>query len=306
MRSKLITGLISIWIVNCLLVNTVCWAAPEEPALTLKVVKVPNTHPDDYYFQLLTTAMKKAANGRELPIFAQAAPMAQGGATYELLKGRLVDVYWMGTDDIREKNLLYIPVPLDRGLLGFRRFIIHKDMVETLDKVQTFEQLKKLLACQGRDWPDAKIMRNAGLRVTEANNVDNLYQQVVARRCDYFPRGFLEAELEMNANSETYPELTYYNQLLLYYPFTSYFFVSPKNTALAKWIHDGLEMMIESGEFKKYMQEHPYTAKAFSASELHQMKRLIRINNSMIDSTTNRYDARYWFQPEDFIQHAPR
>lgn len=266
------------------------------------ILKVPNTDPKDYYFQLLQAAMAAAAHGRIMPVFEQAVPMAQGRATYELLKGNLVDIYWMGTDDIREKNLRYIPIPLDRGLLGFRRFIIHKDMVETFDKVKDFKDLQKLLACQGRDWPDAKIMRRAGLRVTEANQVENLYQQVVARRCDYFPRGYLEAELEMNANAKTYPELTYYHELLLYYPFTSYFFVNPKNTALEQWIRDGLEAMIESGEFVRFMKEHPYTTEVFSTSELQRVTRLIRIDNPMMSRNTHYKDARYWLQPEDFIR----
>jgi len=266
------------------------------------VLNVPNNDPQDYYFQLLKKAMETAANGRVIPVFQQAAPMAQGRATYELLRGNLVDVYWMGSDDIRESHLLYIPIPLDRGLLGFRRFIIHRDMVSTFDKVKDFNDLKKLLACQGRDWPDAKIMRNAGLRVTEANSVENLYQQVVAKRCDYFPRGFLEAELEMNANAKTYPELTYYNELLLHYPFTQYFFVNPKNTALEKWIRDGLEMMIASGEFARYMKEHPYTSGVFFSSELQSVNRLIRIDNAMMSHSTHYKDARYWFQPEDFIR----
>ncbi len=266
------------------------------------VLKVPNNDPKDYYFQLLKKAMETAAGGRVMPVFTEAAPMAQGRATYELLKGNLVDVYWMGTDDIREKNLLYIPIPLDRGLLGFRRFIIHKDMRHRFDKVKNFKDLQQLLACQGRDWPDAKIMRHAGLRVTEANNVEHLYQQVVARRCDYFPRGYLEAELEMNANAATYPELTYYHELLLYYPFTSYFFVNPKNTALERWIREGLEAMIESGEFIRFMKEHPYTAEVFSTSELHRVTRVIRISNSMMSSSTHYNDARYWLQPEDVLR----
>lgn len=269
------------------------------------VVNIPKPQPDsrvaqDYYTQLLRQALAKGAAGRDIPELRETSIMEQGRAIRELNRGAMIDVYWMGTSIEREQKLRAIRIPLDRGLIGYRRFIIRTDRQGEFDSVKHGAELRHLLACQGLDWPDVDIMRSAGLRVTEVAVLEGLYQQVVARRCDYFPRGYYEAVPELIERTKSYPELTEQKTLILHYPFAVYFFVRPGNEELAQWIERGLEKMIDEGEFLLYMKNHPLTSHVFPLNKTLVNGIILHIPNPLLPNDTNYLNPRYWFQPEEF------
>lgn len=280
------------------------------PSLALTpVLKIPKPQADslaaqDYYAQLLRLALIKGASGRVIPELRETTPMEQGRATYELNRGVLIDVYWMGTTIDREKKLRAIRIPLDRGLIGYRRFIIRADRQGEFDAVKNGSDLSHLLACQGLDWPDVDIMRAAGLRVIEVAALEGLYQTVVAKRCDYFPRGYYEAAPELAQRTTLYPELMQYQAMVLHYPFAVYFFVRHDNEALAQWIEQGLEKMIDEGEFLAYMNNHSLTRHIFPLSREAAGAHTIHIPNPFLPVDTDYFNARYWFQPADFLPVA--
>lgn len=269
------------------------------------VVNIPKPQPDsrvaqDYYTQLLRQALIKGAAGRDIPELHETSIMEQGRAIRELNRGVMIDVYWMGTSIEREHKLRAIRIPLDRGLLGYRRFIVRADRRAEFHPVKNIQNLKQLLACQGLDWPDVDIMRSSGLRVTEVAVLEGLYQQVVAKRCDYFPRGYYEATPELNERAKSYPELVEHKKLILHYPFAVYFFVGRSNEELAQWIERGLEKMIDDGEFISYMKNHPLTSHVFPLNETLDHGVILHIPNPLLPGDTNYLNSRYWFQPEDF------
>ena len=276
------------------------------PALALpSVLNIPKPQPgsqvaQDYYTQLLRLALVNGAAGRDIPELRETSVMEQGRAIYELNRGASIDVYWMGTSTEREQKLRAIRIPVDRGLIGYRRFIIRADRHREFDAVKSGADLKRLLACQGLDWPDVDIMRAAALRVTEVAVLEGLYQQVVAKRCDYFPRGYYEALPELTQRKNSYPELIEHKTLVLHYPFAVYFFVGRDNEELARWIEQGLEKMIEEGEFLAYMKNHPLTSHVFPLNKTLAPRHTIHIPNSFLPADTNYSNSRYWFQPSDF------
>lgn len=270
-----------------------------------EVLKVPKPQQDsrvaqDYYLQLLRLALEKGAAGRTVPRLQETTLMEQGRATHELNRGVLVDVYWMGTNIQREQQLRAIRIPLDRGLVGFRRFIIRADRAAMFDTITGYEQLKNYLACQGLDWPDADILHAASMRVTEISAFEGLYQQVVAKRCDYLPRGYYEAGPELAERRKHYPQLVQQQTLVLHYPFTIYFFVKRENEELAQWIEQGLERMIDSGELLNYMINHPLTGHVFPLNKSASPRYTIHIPNPYLPADTPITNARYWVQPSDF------
>lgn len=277
------------------------------PSLALPpVLKIPKPQADslaaqDYYVQLLRLALIKGASGRNVPELHETSVMEQGRATYELSRGVLVDVYWMGTSIDRETKLRAIRIPLDRGLIGYRRFIIRTDRQMEFDAVKNTSDLKALLACQGLDWPDVNIMRAAGMRVTTVAALEGLYQIVVAKRCDYFPRGYYEADPELAQRRALYPELMEYQTLILHYPFAVYFFVRRDNEELAQWIEQGLEQMIDDGEFLAYMNKHSLTRHVFPLNKEAITTQTLHIPNPFLPADTDYSDTRYWFQPSDFL-----
>lgn len=269
------------------------------------VIKIPKPQADSrdaqhYYTELLRQALSKGAAGRPVPELMETSVMEQGRAIHELNRGAIIDVYWMGTNIEREQQLRAIRIPLDRGLIGYRRFIIRADRQAEFNNIVTSADLKRLLGCQGLDWPDVDIMRASDLRVTEVAVLEGLYQQVVAKRCDYFPRGFYEAVPELTQRRVAYPELMEYQHLVLHYPFAIYFFVRRENEELAQWIESGLEQMIDSGEFLAYIKSHPLTSHVFPLHKNSLPSRTIHIANPFMPGDTDYTNTRYWFQPADF------
>jgi hypothetical protein len=269
-----------------------------------RVIKVAAAKPEfaiaqDYFVQLLRKALAAGANGRAVPIINETHLMEQDLGVQEMIRGKKVDVYWMGTDVERERKLRAIRIPLDRGLIGHRRFIIQKRMEGAFDGVADINALRSYSACQGVDWPDTKVLRNAGLKVREIISFERIFQEVATLHCEYFPRGYFEGFSEVEQRKTIYPDLMFYENLILNYPFALYFFVNAKDEELARWIEMGLEKMIDNGDFVKHMENHPLTRVAFPLNKVKNL-RWINVENAGMPAGTDYKNPRYWFQPEDF------
>ncbi|WP_053094191.1 ABC transporter substrate-binding protein [Cellvibrio sp. pealriver] len=251
-----------------------------------------------YFSGLLQKALQKTANGRAVPPLVTTIAMAEDRMVRELRAGR-IDILWLGGSKERARNLLVVPIPLERGLVGYRQFIIRKSRVAEFDAINTLADLRKFKACQGAQWGDTEILRTAKLPLVTSVNYESLFKLLVAGRCDYYPRGFHQGKIELANRTDTYPELMVYEPLMLYYPFAAYFYVHPRNKQLAQWLQDGLEKMIDDGELLAYMQQHEHTRRAFPLQAT-VVKRLLVVPNHYLPDFADEKNARYWFQPGDF------
>ncbi|WP_016955996.1 hypothetical protein [Catenovulum agarivorans] len=220
-----------------------------------------------------------------------AGDVPQGRALREL--GKLVDVYWAGTSHQRDTDLLPVTIPLVKGLLGYRMPIIQKDSIATFDKISNLSQLKELTACQGLSWPDTDILEHAGIRVHKNAVYERMFKQVAIGRCDYFPRGIYEGISEVKAREMLYPNLIFYTDLIIYYPFPMYYFVSKQNPMLHKRLTQGLELLIAEGKFEQYFKNHPITSKVFPIEQW-QKSRIVRLENPILPKGTPVDDKKYW------------
>lgn len=292
------------WIaIGCLLAMPAPAVFATEAAL-LSQIRVPKPRSEhdvshQYYVELLQKALQKAAAGRTVPEILPVAEMEQGRAVRELQKSQLIDLFWMGTDRDKEQQLRAIRIPLERGLMGFRMLTIQRSQSEKFNQINNLQQLRKLSACQGLSWPDTRILQNAGLKVLTSPVYENLFKQVNAGRCDYFPRGLHEGQTELRERAAMYPELVRHPNLMLHYPFAIYFFTGKQNAALANWVEQGLEMMIADGELLAHMQQHPLTAHVFPLSQF-SMQHWLELSNPGLSPDTRYLDRRYWFVPADF------
>jgi len=252
-----------------------------------------------YYVGLLRLALQKAAKGRDTPRLVTTVKVEQADSIQALAQQKLIDVFWVGTDHNKEQQLRAIKIPLERGLMGFRKFTIVRSMKSQLDQVHELADLKKLRACVGTDWPDRAILEHAGLPILAVDHYEQLFAQLAAGACDYFPRGLHEGKAELSLRAAHYPQLVRYQDVMLHYPFAVYFFTSHDNEALAQWIEEGLEQLIRNGELLNYMQQHPLTRHVFPLSQ-YQAKSWITLENPIISDTNTMAMPRYWFLPVDF------
>ena len=277
-------------------------AQDAEQQLVLKIPKSRSAFDisHDYHLTLLNMALVQAAKGRVIPKFEILTErMSQGRASIELMKGEMLDVYWLGSDQETDGKLRAIKIPTTRGLIGYRKFIIKRESFEAFEQVKSVDDLKKFVACQGTHWPDTKILAEAQLPVISSTIYENLFKMIDAKRCDYFPRAFHDIENELLNMKVLYPALIQYDRILLHYPFAIYFYTNKSNEVLARWIEDGLKELAEKGAIEALMMKHPLTEHIFPLKDETQTL-YIPLRNFLFDPDTKTSDRQYWFIPNDF------
>ncbi|MGJ8693152.1 MAG: hypothetical protein ACSHW0_11800 [Thalassotalea sp.] len=253
----------------------------------------------DFHTTLLKMALTAAANGRAVPEIIADYEMTQGRAITQLQKGQLIDVYWTVSTLAIEEKLRAIPVPTSKGLLGFRKFIIHKDNIGKFKQIKNLDDLKKYVACQGTHWPDTDIMTAAELPVITTPNFENIFRMVNAKRCDYFPRAYHDHRNEVLTRASIYKNLYAFDDILLHYPAAVYFFTNKKNEELANWIESGLMILAEQGKITKLMESHPLTAHTLPLND-ESKTLLLEIKNPLFPDNVNKSNKLLWYTLSDF------
>ncbi|MBL4630005.1 MAG: hypothetical protein JKY14_02195 [Paraglaciecola sp.] len=249
---------------------------------------------NEYFIALLTLALSKTNNQiNTIQLQRATRPMQQGRAIVELAQNRGIDVIWSVTSLEREKQLLPIRIPLLKGLLGYRVAIIRAADKDKFAAVTSIENLRKLSAGQGHDWPDTKILIANKIRVMTSSTYSGLFAMLENKRFDFFPRGVTEAwqELAMLKN----PKLLIEDSLLFYYPSPIYFFVNKMNQILANRIEEGLKHAIDDGSFEQLFISFPEHKKMFASVNIKQRK-LITLFNPLLPPLTPLDNNKLWFQ----------
>ena len=192
------------------------------------------------------------------------------------------------------KQLDYIPIPADRGIVGYRVCFTSEEIKRQLQEVQTIEQFKKFDMLQGIGWSDVAILKAAGFTVKTGTNYDGMFKMVAVNRVDLFPRGANEMLGEWNLHKDT-KGLTYDESLALYYPLPRFFFTNRQNKEAAKRVQEGLEIAFEDGSFQALWREHYQDS--VDMIKLDQRK-IFRITNPSVTDLDPSYE-KYNFNPEE-------
>jgi hypothetical protein len=72
-----------------------------------------------------------------------------------------------------------------------------------------------------------------------------------------------EGQAELVAVKQSFPNLIFYQKLIIQYPLFMHFFVKQNDEKLAKRLTLGLKRLYKSGSLDHYMREHPLTKNAF-------------------------------------------
>jgi hypothetical protein len=252
----------------------------------------------DHYWHLLAQAL--AITEPDFGPYAlreSTLPMTERRALEELERGSdAITVLVHGNVNDYEQRLLPIRIPLDKGLLGYRVFLIRGDMQSKLDLVGSLDDLRRYSIGQGREWGDVAILRQAGLNVVEGTSYEGLFAMLSAGRFELFSRSVVEIGEELTRQQPAHPALAIERHLLLFYPLTRYFYVtrSPAGDALARRISEGLERMLKDGSFERMFQ-------AFKSQFEQQIglrdRLLIRIANPLQTPETPLNRRELWYDP---------
>jgi ABC-type amino acid transport substrate-binding protein len=251
-----------------------------------------------YDYELLRMALEKTRlQYGDYELRPSELPMNQARAAEEIVSGSgKVTVFSRSTSIEHETSMLPIRIPIDKGLISYRVFLIRSDDQARLSQIDTLDQLRALKVGSFATWADTKILRSGGFNVVVGENYDGLFRMLSAGRFDLFSRGVDEAYREHEERKEQLPNLAVEDKLLLYFPTTRYFFVqrSEAGKALAARIEQGLNRMIKDGSFDALF--HKYKDPLIERAHL-KTRRIFRIPNPYLSPETPLLRRELWYDP---------
>jgi hypothetical protein len=251
---------------------------------------------NNYYIALLSLALEKTQEQYgAFRLDTIDDRMLPRRALEGLIKNELVDVIWSMTSLKKEALLRPIRIPLYKGLLGYRVLLIREQDQEKFRKIEHFNELKSLVAGQGRDWSDVSILQANGLSVATSAHYEGLFDMLRAGRFDYFPRGISEVWSEIR--SKQTEGLVVEDSILLKYTAPMYFFVNNSNSSLAERIEKGLRLAISDGAFDKAFHKETGNKILFDLPAI-KSRKFFNLSNPTLPDKTPVNDLQLWYSLE--------
>lgn len=255
------------------------------------IVEAPEDSRQSYILNLLKLAMDKTIDtygSYEL----EPVPLlwSSDRAIASVKNNELIDITLSITTKELEEELLPVRIPLFKGLIGYRVFIIKPENQYKFDGINTLEELRQYQAGQASGWPDTRILRENDIRVVTAFEYSSLFEMLRYDRFDYFPRSIMEVYKEVSMRDDLEIE----TRLALYYPAAFYFFVNKDNTMLAERLTLGLERAINDGSFDTLLNKDKGSHWAINQLKTYD-RVVIPLLNSSLPKATPVNNTRYWY-----------
>lgn len=156
---------------------------------------------------------------------------------------------------VKEGRLRMIPVPLERGLLGWRTSFVLEGGENRFADIRNLDDLRTLTVGQGTGWWDAAVYRAAGIVTREVQDWRNgeFVAQMKTEVIDLFPMGMEESLSYFLPHFRAHhPDLTLERSLLIRYPWYRFVWVSPHSSAdeLYQALQEGFDIICGNGEFE--------------------------------------------------------
>jgi len=202
-----------------------------------------------YINGLLSSVLAATPEFGKTTITISSTPMTRGRTLLALKEGIHITVMAEVAQPSWDANLLAIPIPIRKGILGFRIFMIHQDDKEKMQAIKTLDDLKLLTTGSGSQWVVTAPLEQAGFSVVTGSNYDGLFGMLAKGRFQTFSRGIGEAYKEVALQKNNYSGIVVDENVLLHIPLAAFFYVSPKFPKLAERIKIGLLRLINNNTF---------------------------------------------------------
>lgn len=185
---------------------------------------------------------------------------------------------------VKEGRLRMIPVPLERGLLGWRVPFLLRDQQDLTADVYSLDGLRKLIVGQGSGWIDAEIYRKAGLITREVQGWRNgeFADQMRSGVIDIFPMGLEESFAYFQPHFRKHePKIALDQHLLLRYPWYRFVWVTaqPDADELYHALQEGFDTIVANGQFESIWSRY----RNMPAAEQWKERRIIDLVNPFYD-----------------------
>jgi len=244
-------------------------------------------------YQALDLAMRKSGVPYSLEMTPEpvSAPRARA-----MLDSGEVSALDLGASQQTWAQYLAVPFPIDRGLLGWRVFLIRKDHESDFARIKSLEDLKKLTVGQGSTWPENRILTNAGLHVETNINTKSLVAMLEGQRFDFVSLGINEIYGVLDAHKDVAPDVTVEKHIVVTYPYGRFFYVKQGNEALRDTILHGLQVAFEDGSYQALFDNHPTIREGLSQADISNRVQ-IRLENPSLPEAFWKVPRKYFLDP---------
>lgn len=225
--------------------------------------------------------------------------LTDGRKTRRVAKGEL-SLKWASVSKKVNDALLPVQIPIFKGLMGYRIFVIRKGEHDRFSKVNTVENLKAFRAGTGKSWGDRFVLEKAGLPVITSTRGRFLWGMLISKRFDYLPLGLHEPWDDISRYPE---ELSVEQTLMVSYPMALYFYVKKDNDTLFTLISEGMEAAIKDGSYDKNLYQSKIMVDAAKYTQINQ-RRIITIANPFMPLDTPYHRKEYWIEPQTFKEQV--
>lgn len=250
----------------------------------------------EYPLVILEEALRRGTAGRETFEIERYPESVTRNRALQLLKEGKISVFSSPTREEWEETAVPIRIPIRKGLLGYRLFLINADDQSIFSNIQSIEDLKAMPVGGGTQWSTSKALRQLGFKLTGVAEYEPLFAMLKHRRFTYFPRGINEIFRELEDRKDIYPNMKIEDDLALYMPLPTYFFVTPTRPDIAVWLRQGMLEIVQDGTLDQYFYE--YHQDALDRARLSD-RRVFVLENPGLSSETPFDEKRFWYSPPE-------
>jgi hypothetical protein len=250
----------------------------------------------NYHWELLRAALEKTKGKYGPYVIGHEMIMNERRQMQALASGQITVMVQAASRQF-EHEFTPVRIPLDKGLIGYRVFLIDKADQPKFTAVKTLDDLRKFTVGQGAGWQDGQVWRANGFRVVEGESYDGLFGMLLSHRFDFFSRGIVEVIDEYQKRKDKMPQLHIEETICVYYPWPFYFYF-PKTEygrKLAARVQEGLlAVFADKSVFNPlFLKYHG------AALKMHDLKyrKLFVLKNPLLSPETPLNDKRLWYDP---------
>lgn len=250
---------------------------------------------NDDLIEILQLALEKTVSTHgAFKLKPCATKMNEARCREQLKVGKDINIIWTTVTEETEKDLYSIKIPLRKGILGYRVFLINKKDADKFKAIKSVDELKKLTVGQDQSWNDVAVFKTNGFKIETGPSYEGMFSMLMSGRFDYFSRGINEAKDELDARKDTYPDMMIEESILLYYHWPKFYYFNKNDMAMADRVEKGLRIMIADGSLEKIFVK--YNQQDIDELNLKNRK-LFKIDNPLLPESVKKIPADLWYDP---------
>lgn len=215
---------------------------------------------------------------------------------HEIASGENINVCVVPTSSEWESKAIAIRIPVMKGLMGYRLFLVDRAKAGQFTELRTLEDFKKLRAGYGCRWPITAVLHKQGFCIVGSNGYEELFHMLRANRFDYFARGLNDIFMEYETRPGLAEDVVIEGGHAMYLAMPVYIFVSPAYPEVASRLRAGFERIMADGSFDRlFARYHCTSLLKARLGERH----IFVVDNPDLSPETPLHDPALWVDPFD-------